>query len=89
MTIQCPCCGHTFKNALLNETQKRLLDYIRRYRKEQGCSPTFREMSDAMGVHSKGRIHKLIRELVAQGALVQEKYRKQGIMPVDELIGAA
>ena len=49
---------------MLTEKQYKLLMFINKVLKETGCSPSFEEMKDAVGLKSKSGIHALIEALV-------------------------
>ena len=48
---------------MLTEKQYKLLMFINKITKETGCSPSFDEMKDAVGLKSKSGIHSLINAL--------------------------
>ena len=48
---------------MLTEKQYKLLLFINKITKETGCSPSFEEMKDAIGLKSKSGIHSLINAL--------------------------
>ncbi len=48
---------------MLTEKQYKLLMFINKTTKETGCSPSFDEMKDAIGLKSKSGIHSLINAL--------------------------
>lgn len=48
---------------MLTEKQYKLLMFINKTLKESGCSPSFEEMKNAIGLKSKSGIHALITEL--------------------------
>lgn len=48
---------------MLTEKQYKLLLFINKTTKETGCSPSFEEMKDAIGLKSKSGIHSLINAL--------------------------
>ncbi len=48
---------------MLTEKQYKLLMYINKVTKETGCSPSFDEMKDAIGLKSKSGIHALLNAL--------------------------
>ncbi len=52
---------------MLTEKQYKLLTYINKVIKETGCSPSFDEMKDAVGLKSKSGIHALISSLEERG----------------------
>lgn len=51
----------------LTSQQARLLAFIRAHIAEQGFSPSFDEMTQAMGLRSKSGIHRLISGLEERG----------------------
>lgn len=50
-------------STMLTEKQYKLLMYINKVLKETGCSPSFEEMKNAVGLKSKSGIHALIEAL--------------------------
>lgn len=52
---------------MLTEKQYKLLLFINKILKETGCSPSFEEMKQAVGLKSKSGIHALIEALVERG----------------------
>lgn len=48
---------------MLTEKQYKLLMFINKVTKETGCSPSFEEMKDAIGLKSKSGIHALLNAL--------------------------
>ena len=54
---------------MLTQKQRDLLLFIDKYTKNTGCSPSFEEMKDGLGLKSKSGIHRLINSLVERGFL--------------------
>ena len=52
---------------MLTLKQKKLLDYIDVYFKENSVFPTYEEMKDALNIKSKSSIHKLISSIEERG----------------------
>jgi repressor LexA len=68
----------------LTRRQKEILDYIEDFRRDQGISPTHREIRDQFGLRSYGTIHKHLRLLREKGLLDRQLYQRRGIQVVDE-----
>lgn len=64
---------------MLTPKQHELLLYIDKYLKETGCSPSFDEMKDALGLCSKSGIHRLISALDERGFLRRHKHRARAL----------
>lgn len=47
-------------------TQKRALTFIRNYISTTGCSPTYDQIKDGLGLSSKGSTFALVKRLAAQ-----------------------
>lgn len=52
------------ETAMLTQKQYKLLMFINKIIKETGCSPSFEEMKEAVGLKSKSGIHALIEALI-------------------------
>lgn len=64
--------------------QKQLLEFIRAYKAEHsGVSPSILEMMIALGLHSKGGVHRLITGLEQRGLIRRLPYRARAIEIVD------
>jgi len=53
----------------LTRRQKQVLDFIARYQSEQGYSPSYEEIAEALGLASLATVHKHISALEAKGYL--------------------
>lgn len=63
----------------LTPPMQRCLDFIRDYILEKGRPPSFAEIGQALGVTSRGYIHRLICALEERGALVRLPGRSRSI----------
>jgi repressor LexA len=68
----------------LTKRQKEILDFIRSYRKDQGISPTQREIRERFGLSSFGTVQKHLKRLEEKGALSREWNRSRGISPAEQ-----
>ena len=64
---------------MLTMKQHILLVFINQRLTESGISPSFDEMKDAMGVRSKGNIHRRLAELEERGFIRRLPYRVRAI----------
>ncbi|HHH46180.1 MAG TPA: transcriptional repressor LexA [Thiotrichales bacterium] len=67
----------------LTPTQHRLLDFLRRYFAEHGHAPTLAEMGAALGIRSRGTVHRHVQALARAGAIRLVPGRKRGIALCD------
>ena len=65
----------------LTKRQKEILDFIKKYRAEQGISPTQREIRERFDLSSFGTVQKHLKRLEEKGALSREWNRSRGISP--------
>jgi repressor LexA len=56
---------------VLTRLEKRILDFVRDYGNEHGESPLLREIGAAVGVSSRGTLHRYVQSLVNKGFLTQ------------------
>jgi SOS-response transcriptional repressor LexA len=63
----------------LAEKQRDLLDFIGHYQCEQGASPSFEEMRDALGLKSKSGVHRLVHALEERGYIRRLRNRPRCI----------
>ncbi len=64
---------------MLTEKQYRLLMYINKVLKETGCSPSFEEMKNAVGLKSKSGIHALIEALVERNFIKKLPHKARAL----------
>ena len=74
--------------------QSRLLQYIAKHSTEQGFCPSYRQMMDAVGIHSTSGVSRLIAALEERGLIRRMPNRKRAIellkpVKVDVEIAAA
>lgn len=64
---------------MLTEKQYKLLIFINKVIKESGCSPSFDEMKEAIGLKSKSGIHALIEALVERNFLKKLPHKARAL----------
>ena len=64
---------------MLTEKQYKLLMYINKVLKETGCSPSFEEMKNAVGLKSKSGIHALIEALVERNFIKKLPHKARAL----------
>lgn len=64
---------------MLTEKQYKLLLFINKVLKETGCSPSFDEMKDAVGLKSKSGIHALIEALVERNFIKKLPHKARAL----------
>lgn len=62
--------------------QRQVLDFIRAQLLETGVSPSYDEIARATGYASKGRVSRVIADLIERGALKRIAGRKRALAPV-------
>jgi repressor LexA len=67
------------RGAMLTRKQHELLVFIDRYLREEGYSPSFEEMKEALGLRSKSGIHRLISALEERGFLRRHHNRARAL----------
>ncbi|MFY7993299.1 MAG: transcriptional repressor LexA [Bacteriovoracaceae bacterium] len=65
----------------LTKKQKEVLDYITEYVRENGYSPTQKEIQDFFGFKSLGSVQDYIKYLTNGGHLVNDSHSVRGLMP--------
>lgn len=73
---------------MLTQRQKQTLDFIAAYQERKaGVAPTYREIKDALGLHSCGYVGNIVRQLETAGHIKrgEQRSRKIEIVPVAEL----
>jgi len=63
-----------------------ILQYITNYYKENGYSPSYREIACAIGLRSPSTVHSYIMQLKAEGKLDMRRQSPRTIRPTEELI---
>ena len=69
---------------MLTLKQKKLLDYIDVYFKENSVFPTYEEMKDALNIKSKSSIHKLISSIEERGFIERIPHKARAIQFKDK-----
>ncbi|MCF6323782.1 MAG: transcriptional repressor LexA [Gammaproteobacteria bacterium] len=69
---------------MLTELEQRIVDAIRFHITEQGRSPTLVEIGEAVGVASKGTLHRYVQGLIDKGQLVRNHAGWRGLQLVDD-----
>ena len=64
---------------MLTEKQYKLLMFINKVLKETGCSPSFEEMKEAVGLKSKSGIHALITALEERNFIKKLPHRARAL----------
>lgn len=87
MTLRCPHCGKEIKRRGIGLTakQSRLLHFIDDFSsKNQGVLPSYDEMKDFMGFHSKSGVSRVLEQLESRGHIKRFKYRARSIKIISE-----
>ncbi len=71
---------------MLTELEQRILEAIKLYISQQGRSPTLVEIGRAVGVASKGTLHRYVQGLIDKGQLVRNHAGWRGLQLVEEEI---
>ncbi|MEE8549489.1 MAG: LexA family transcriptional regulator, partial [Alphaproteobacteria bacterium] len=74
---------------MLTKKQHELLLYVNQHLRENGISPSFDEMKDALGLKSKSGIHRLITGLVERGFIHRLPHRARALEVLRMPEGAA
>lgn len=64
---------------MLTRKQYELLIFVNKYLNEQGVSPSFDEMKDALGLRSKSGIHRLMMGLEERGFIRRLPHRARAL----------
>lgn len=69
---------------VMTHRERMLLDFIISYHRDHdGVSPSFTEMRDALGLHSKSGIHRMLSSLEEQNYIRRQRHRKRRIEVVE------
>ncbi len=69
---------------MLTPGQRKTLEFVRRYWRQRGCSPSFAEIAAGIGIRSRGVVHRYVQALIAAGQLRQRPGRKRGLEVPEE-----
>lgn len=64
---------------MLTLAEQRVLDFFRDYSKREGHPPLLREIGAALGIKSKGTLHRYVRSLIEKGSLQEGQGGWRGI----------
>lgn len=64
---------------MITPKQLRVLRFIDHTIRISGVSPTFREISDALGLGSKGGVHAMVNHLMAAGFVRCEPHKRRSL----------
>ncbi len=64
---------------MLTPAQQKTLDFIRRYWRLQGRSPSLMEIAAGIGIRSRGVVHRYVQALIAAGHVRRLPGRKRGL----------
>jgi len=68
----------------LTPRQREMLDFIQRFREEQGMSPSYQEIGDAMGMSSSSGPIKVVKKLISKGYLQEHPHTStRALIPVN------
>ena len=68
---------------MLTSLEQRMLEFIRAYIAKHGEAPTMTEIGQAMGINSKGTVHRYVQSLRRKGKLEQTERGWRGIRLTD------
>ena len=68
---------------MLTQLEQRILDFIRQHIGEHEHSPTLTEIGAALGIKSKGTVHRYVHALIEKGELEQVQRGWRGIRLAD------
>ncbi len=68
---------------MLTPAQRKALEFIRRYRREQEGCPSLTEIATGIGIRSRGVAHRYVEALIAAGHLRRRPGRKRGLELTD------
>lgn len=63
----------------LTPRHKQFLAFLKRYREQHGVAPTYREISIALGITSKGSVSLMVDKLRENGFIRQDVGQRRGI----------
>ncbi len=74
---------------MLTAQQNRVLQTIRAYLAEHGHAPTLEEIGQAVGVRSRGAVHRLVQALIDKGYLERSGSGWRGLALPEQGVGSA
>lgn len=73
---------------MLTDLEKKILDYVQHYIESEEKSPTLTEIGAAMGMSSKGTVHRYVNSLIEKGHLQKGGSGWRGLQLVDDGLAA-
>ena len=67
----------------LTKRQHECYQFVLRYIEENGFSPSYEEIKDAMGFSSKSGVHRLVVGLEDRGAIIRKPHQSRSIEVVE------
>ena len=71
---------------VLTERQRRVMDYIANFLRENGYSPSFQEIADGVGLNSIATVHKHIANLERKGFLKRGHNQSRSLEPSQRFV---
>jgi len=71
---------------LMTKLQRQLYDFVKQFTAEHGFSPSYSEISDHLGIKSKGGVHRLVTALSDRGFIEYRYGRARSIVVTDRRI---
>lgn len=68
---------------MLTDLEKKILDYVQHYIESEEKSPTLTEIGTAMGISSKGTVHRYVNSLIDKGHLQKGGSGWRGLQLMD------
>jgi repressor LexA len=66
----------------MTRTQMKALNFVRSYVAQHGFSPSYDEIATALGVASKGNVHRVVMALLESGHLRRERSGRRNLVAV-------
>lgn len=84
--MNCSTKEYVWRTILLTELEKKILAHIQGTLEAQGSSPTMTEIGEAMGIKSKGTVHRYVNSLIEKGYLEKSGsgWRNLALVEADE-----
>lgn len=73
---------------MLTDLEKKILDYVQHYIESEEKSPTLTEIGAAMGMSSKGTVHRYVNSLIEKGHLQKGGSGWRGLQLVDDSLSS-
>lgn len=70
----------------MTEKRKKLLEYINRYRSENGGSPTIREMAFGAGIADSKSVFRMLDSLIDGGYLEKEEHKARSLRLTEQAL---